>query len=201
MNYATLSTALQTICQTTETTFVANIPMFVQVAERKIHMEAKLPTNRKNATGLSTTVGARNIVLPTDYINVKSIEITTAAGVVNLLSKAAEYLNEMYPVTATQAQPKFWAHYDETSINIAPTPDQIYPLTLHYFAMPASIVTAGTTWLGTNYEHVLLYGSVIQAYTFLKGAPDVMTYYQTQYDAALAELKGVASESKMQSFR
>ena len=200
MNYATLTQSLQDICQTTETSFVTHIPNFVQVAERKIHMEAKLPSNRKNASGACVSA-VRNLTLPADYINVKSVEVITAGGPVNLLPKAPEFLNEMYPVQTIQAQPKFWAHYDETTIIVAPTPDQPYSVVFHYFGMPVSIVTAGTTWLGTTYEHVLLYASVIEAYIYLKGAPEVMAYYQQAYESALTELKGVASESKMQGYR
>lgn len=200
MNYSALVEQIQSICQTTETTFNANIERFIQTAERKIHMEAKLPSSRKNATGV-TVSGTRAITLPSDYINVKAIEVTTSGGPVNLLPKAPEYLNEMYPLQTTLAQPKVWAYSDETTINVAPTPDQVYPITFHYFALPASIVTQGTTWLSNNYEHVLLYASVIEAYIFLKGAPDVMAYYDKAYQDALNELKGVASESKMQSYR
>jgi hypothetical protein len=200
MNYSALVEQIQSICQTNETTFNANIERFIQTSERKIHMAAKLPSSRKNASGV-TVLGTRALTLPSDYINVKALEITTAGGPVNLLPKAPEFLNEMYPVQTTLAQPKFWAYSDETTINLAPTPDQAYPVMFHYFAMPASIVTQGTTWLSNNYEQVLLYGSVVEAYIFLKGAPEVMAYYTQAYESALGELKGVASESRMQNYR
>jgi len=165
-----------------------------------IHMEAKLPSMRKNSTG-ATVVGSRSVTLPTDYITDKAIDITTASGVVNLLPKAAEYISEMYPVSATQAQPKFYARYDETTIILGPTPDQIYTVGFHYNAMPTSIVTASTTWLGNNFEQVLLYGSLLHAYTFLKGSADVMAYYKTAYDTGLTEMKAMIAQTKMQEFR
>jgi hypothetical protein len=202
MNYATLKQAIQDITQNYETTFVASIDQFIKIAERRIHMEANLPSSRKNATGV-TVIGNRSVTLPADYITGKAIEITTAAGVVNLLPKAAEYLNEMYPVAATQAQPKFYAQYDESMLILAPTPDQIYTVGFHYMAVPTSITTAvsGTTWLGTNFDQVLLYAALLEAYVFMKGSADVMAYYKAAYDAGIDEIRNVVSTTKMNNFR
>lgn len=200
MNYAALVTLIQSTTQNYENTFVANVDGFIQRAERMIHTEANLPTSRKNSTGVMT-IGSRTLVLPFDYITGKSIEITTAAGVVNLLPKAAEYINEMYPVVATLAPPKVYAQYDELTLLIGPTPDLAYVVNFHYMAIPTSIVSANTTWLGNNFENVLLYGSLLHAYTFMKGSADVMTYYKTAYDTALAELKAAVTQTKMHNYR
>lgn len=200
MSYATLKQAVQDITQNSETTFVANIDLFIQTAERQIHMEAGLPSARKNTTG-ATVVGSRSVTLPTDYITGKSVEITTATGVVNLLPKAAEYITEMYPLAATQAPPKFYAQYDETTLLIGPTPDLIYTVGFHYFAMPTSIVTASTTWLDTNFPQVLLYATLLHAYIFMKGSTDVMAFYKAAYDIALAELQSVIKQTPMQNYR
>lgn len=205
MNYAALLQQVQDTTQNNETTFVANIPGFVKTAERMIYMEAGLPGTRKNTTG-ATVVGNRSVTLPTDYIYMKSVEITTASGVVNLLPKAAEFLTEMYPLTTTQAPPKYYAHYDSTTyhaetINVAPTPDLIYVVGFHYFAVPTSIVTASTTWLGDNFDQVLLYATLLQAYIFMKGSADIMAFYKQAYDVGLAELKGTVQNIKMDNFR
>ena len=163
-------------------------------------MEANLPSSRKNTTGVMT-IGNRTLALPADYIVGKSIEITTAAGVVNLLPKAAEFLNEMYPIVATQAQPKYYAQYDTTNLIVAPTPDLAYAVNFHYFAMPTSIVTAGTTWLDTNFPQTLLYCALLHAYVYMKGSPDVMAYYKEAFAAGLKEIQAVTAAIKMNDYR
>lgn len=200
MSYATLSANILDFTQNNDVAFTAAIPTFVQLAERQIHMEANLPSSRKNTTGV-LTIGNRTLALPADYIVGKSLEITTAAGVVNLLPKAAEFLNEMYPVVATQAQPKYYAQYDATNLIVAPTPDLAYAVGFHYLAMPTSIVTAGTTWLDTNFPQTLLYCSLLHAYVYMKGSPDIMAYYQTAFAAGLKEIQAVTSAIKMNDYR
>jgi len=200
MNYTALKQAIQDTTQNYETTFVASLDQFIHFAERRIHQEANLPSSRKNATGV-TVVGSRSVTLPTDYITLKSVEITTASGVANLLPKAAEFITEMYPVVATQAEPKFYAVYDTATIIVGPTPGLIYTVGFHYFAMPPSIVTATNTWLGDNFEQVLLYAALLEAYIFMKGSADVMTYYQAAYTVGLKEIQSVTSALKMNDFR
>lgn len=205
MNYTALKQQIQDTTQNNDTTFLANIDGFIKTAERRIYLEAAIPGTRKNATGV-TVAGNRSVTLPTDYIYLKSVEITTVTGVYNLLPKAAEFLTEMYPLVATQTQPKYYAHYDSTTyhaetINVAPTPDQIYTVNFHYFATPASIVTAATTWLGDNFDQVLLYAALLEAYVFMKGSADVMAYYKTAYDVGLSEIRSATQNIKMDNFR
>jgi len=200
MNYTSLAALIESTTQNNEPTFVATIPTFVQMAERQIHMEARLPSARKNTTGV-TVIGSQFVTLPLDYITGKAIEIVTAAGTVNLLPKSPEFITEMYPVAATVAQPRYYAQYDTTSLMLGPTPDQAYPVNFHYFAVPTSIVTAGNTWLGDNFEHVLLYASLLHAYVFMKGSADIMAYYKAAYDAGITELRVVASNTKQTNFR
>lgn len=200
MNYTALSAAIQDFTQNNEATFVANIPLFVRTAERMIYMEANLPATRKNTTGV-TVIGNRSVTLPVDYITGKAVEITTATGVVNLLPKAPEFITELYPVVATQAPPKYYAQYDETTIILGPTPDLVYTVGFHYFGVPTSIVTANNTWLGDRFDQVLLYASLLQAYVFMKGSADVMAYYKTAYDTALAEMRAVITTIKTNDFR
>jgi len=200
MNYAALSALIESTTQNNDPVFLANIDRFIQMAERRIHMEANLPSSRKNTTGV-LTIGSRSLTLPTDYIVGKAVEIVTATGVVNLLPKAAEFLTEMYPVTATQAQPKYYAQYDELTLTVAPTPDLAYVVNFHYFAMPSSIVVTGNTWLGDKFEQVLLYATLLEAYVFMKGSADIMAYYKAGYDAGLKEFQQVTGAIKMNDFR
>lgn len=200
MNYAALSALIESTTQNNDPVFLANIDRFIQMAERRIHMEANLPSSRKNTTGV-LTIGSRNLTLPTDYIVGKAVEIVTATGVVNLLPKAAEFLTEMYPVTSTLAQPKYYAQYDELTLTVAPTPDLAYVVSFHYFAMPSSIVVTGNTWLGDKFEQVLLYAALLEAYVFMKGSPDIMAYYKAGYDAGLKEIQQVTGAIKMNDFR
>jgi len=200
MNYTELHALIISTTQNDDTTFVAAVDGFIKMAERRIHQEANLPSSRKNSTG-ATVVGSRSVTLPSDYITLKSVEITTATGVVNLLPKAAEFITEMYPVVATQAEPKFYAVYDSATMIVGPTPGLIYTVGFHYFAMPTSIVTASTTWLGNNFDQVLLYASLLEAYVFMKGAPDIMTYYKAGYDLGMKEIQSVTSALKMNDFR
>jgi len=200
MNYASLLAQVQDITQNFETSFVANIPLFVQRAERRIHMEAGLPSSRANSTGV-TVAGSRDITVPATLISMESLGITVSGAEVNLLPKSAPFLDEMYPVVATQDVPKYYARYDVGTIKMAPTPAAAYPVTFHYFAMPTSIVTAGSSWLGDNYEQTLLYGVLLEAYVFMKGSSDVMAYYKTGYDAGMAEIKAITSATKLNGFR
>lgn len=200
MNYAQLSALIQSTTQNDDPVFVATIDRFIQTAERRIYMEAKLPATRKNATGV-TAIGNRSVTLPTDYITGKAVEITTASGVVNLLPKAAEFINEMYPVSTVQAEPKYYAQYDKDTIIVGPTPGLAYVVGFHYFAVPASIVTASTTWLGDNFDQLLLYAALLEAYVFMKGSTDIMAYYKTAYDAGLEEIRNTLSVTKLNNFR
>lgn len=200
MNHAELAALIQSTTQNNDVLFVATIDRFIQMAERRIYTEAKMPSTRKNTTGLMT-IGSRSVILPLDYITGKAVDITTAAGVVNLLPKAAEFIMEMYPVASTQAQPKYYAQYDETTLIVGPTPSLAYVVGFHYFAVPASIVTASTTWLGDNFDQLLLYAALLEAYVFMKGSADIMSYYKAAYDLGLEELRSTMSATKLNNFR
>lgn len=200
MNYTELSALIQSTTQNDDPVFLATIDRFIQTAERRIYMEAKLPSTRKNAAGI-TVIGSRSITLPTDYITGKAIEITTATGVVNLLPKAAEFIMEMYPVASVQAEPKYYAQYDSSTIIVGPTPGLAYVVGFHYFAVPTSIVTAATTWLGDNFDQLLLYAALLEAYVFMKGSADIMSYYKTAYDAGLEEVRSTMGVTKLNNFR
>lgn len=200
MNYSDLFDLIQTTTQNDEATFVATIDRFIQTAERRIYTEAKIPATRKNTTGV-TTIGNRSVTLPTDYITGKAVDITTASGVFNLLPKSPEFIMEMYPLASTTAEPKYYAQYSETTLILGPTPDLVYTVGFHYFGVPSSIITADTTWLGDNFDQLLLYAALLEAYVFMKGSPDIMQYYKTGYDYGMAELKQVIADTRQSNYR
>lgn len=190
MNYAQLSQLIQDYCQSTETSFVANIPTFVQVAEERIYNSVQLPALRKNVTG-TMTQGFQYFSLPSDWLSTFSMAvITPVTGEYEyLLNKDVNFIRASYPFPATSGKPKYYAIFDDGTMILGPTPDANYTAELHYFYYPASIVTNSTSWLGDNFESVLLYGSLREAYTYLKGEADMMQYYEQKYQEALGLLK------------
>lgn len=200
MTYATLSQQIIDTTQNNDPVFLSYIPNFIQLAERQIYTEARLPTVQISAP-LTATIGSRSLTLPADFITARSLSIATANGIVHLIPKAPSFLEEMYPVTTTQAPPKYYAQENETTLSIAPTPDLAYSATLKYAGLPASIVTAGETWLDTKFPHLLLYASLLHAYVFQKGEADIMSYYKSAYDIALRELTQTMGDTRQDNFR
>ena len=190
MNYAQLVQAIQDYCENTESSFVANIPNFVQVAEERIYNTVQLPAIRKNVTGTMTS-GNKYLSLPDDWLSTFSMAVIDPATQVQdfLLNKDVNFIRESYPSPATDGIPKYYAVFDDTSLILGPTPDDDYGVELHYYAYPESIVTAGTSWLGDNFESVLLYGCLREAYIYMKGEPDILQMYENKYLEALALLK------------
>lgn len=193
MNYSELSQAIQEYCENTETSFVANIPTFVQLAEQRIYNSVQVLAERKNSTG-SVTQGNPYLSLPSDWL------ATFALSVVNpatndrtfLLNKDVEYIREAYPNPTTQGMPGHYAQFDKDTMIIGPTPDYSYSVELHYYGYPQSIVTANTTWLGDNFDSVLLYGALREAYIYMKGEQDLINNYEQKYQEGLALLKVLA---------
>ena len=190
MTYAELVQALQDYLQNDEATFVSQIPTIVRQAEDRIYQTCQLPVLRKNATS-TMTGGEPYLALPTDFLAVYSLALTQAAdsGYAILLEKDVGFLQEAFPRPSDISQPRFYAIWDDSTLRLAPIPDQAYPVELHYFYKPASIVDAGTSWLGTHVESALLYGCIVEAYTFMKGSDDLMQLYKAQYAEALGRLK------------
>jgi len=166
------------------------INIFIQQAEQRIFNSVQLPVLRKNVTGLVTT-GNKYLNVPTDWLSTFSLAVIhpTTQEQTFLLNKDVEFIRECYPPPDTLATPKHYAIFDNTTFILGPTPDAGYNMELHYYAYPTSIVTAGTSWLGTNFDSVLLYGSLLEAYTFMKGETDVIQNYMARYNEALAQLK------------
>ena len=190
MNYSQLTTLIQDYCESTEQSFVANIPTFVQLAEERIYNTVQIPAIRKNVTG-TTSNGNQYLTLPSDWLSTFSIAVidNTTGEYEYMLNKDVNFIRASYPFPATSGKPKYYAIFDATTMLLGPTPNANYTAELHYYYYPVSIVTAGTSWLGNNFDSVLLYGSLREAYTYLKGEQDMMTYYEQKYQEALGQLK------------
>jgi hypothetical protein len=196
MNYSELTQAIKDYTENTESTFVTNIPNFVRQAEERIHRLIIIPELRKNVTA-STTSGNQYISRPSDFLSVFSLAVVDGSNNYQyLLDKDVNFIREAYPASATSSLPKYYAIFDgdvqatATTGNfiVGPTPDAVYTIELHYYFDPPSIVTSSTSWLGENAERVLLYGSLIEAYTFMKGEPDVSAMYQKNFEESLSDL-------------
>jgi hypothetical protein len=169
---------------------VANIPNFVQLAEERIYNSVQIPAIRKNVTGTMTNTFPY-FQLPSDWLSTFSLAVIdpTTGEYEYLLNKDVNYIRAAYPPPNSTGKPKYYAIWDDATMILGPTPDQAYTAELHYYYYPPSIVNNSTSWLGDNFETVLLYGSLREAYTYLKGEQDMMTYYEQKYQESLALLK------------
>ena len=188
---ATLTTAIQDYTDNSETTFVNNIPNFVKAAEEKILKSVDFDYFRKNVTSTLTS-SDQFLTVPTDYLASFSLQITTSGSESFLLQKDVNFLREYTPASTTTGLPKYYARFDENNFILAPTPNSAYTIELHYFYRPTSLTAGadgGTTWLSTNAPFALLYGSLVEAYSFMKGEPDVLQNYNGLYTQYLERLK------------
>jgi hypothetical protein len=168
------------------------VDTFIRQAEQRIFNSVQLPVFRKNVVG-NTTLNNKYLNVPTDWLatfSLAAIDPVTGAQTY-LLQKDVEYIRECYPVPTATGTPKYYAIFDNTTFILGPTPDDDYDMELHYFYYPQSIVDSGsgTSWLGDNFDSVLLYGSLLEAYTFMKGEADVIQNYMARYNEALMMLK------------
>jgi hypothetical protein len=207
MTYAELVQLLQDYCETSETSFVANIPRFVRQAEQRVYRTVMIPELRKGATA-PIVAGNPYVARPPDFLSVFSFAVIDGTGAYYFLyDKDPSFIREGYPSPTITGLPKYYAQFDgETPTSqgnfiVAPAPDATYTVELQYYYDPPSIVDAGTSWLGENAETVLLYGSLVEAYTYLKGDADLMGQYRQQYDAALGQLLGIDVRSKRDDYR
>jgi len=197
MNYTELVQAIKDYTENTEATFVSQIPTFVRQAEEFIHRSVIIPELRKNVTA-SMSKDTPYIARPSDFLSPFSFAVIDSDGIYTfLIDKDVNFMREAYPnQTSTTGTPKYYAEFDGdfASTNspgnfiLGPTPDKDYNVQLHYYYDPPSIVTSTTSWLGDNSEEVLLYGSLLNAYVFMKGEPDVMAMYKQRFDDALQKL-------------
>lgn len=196
MNYTQLCSNIQDYV---ENSFSSDqLATFVKQAEQRIYNSVQLPALRKTAT-LTATSSSPYLNCPNDYLSTFSLAVIDALGdYYFLLDKDVSYIREAYPSASTTAQPKYYALFggqvaDDAELRfiLGPTPNSAYSLELQYFYYPESIVTAGTTWLGDNFDAALLWGSVVEAYVFLKGEETLISIYKNRYDEALALLKNL----------
>ena len=198
MNYTELTANILDYTQNYETAFIAAVPVFVTQAEERIYNTVQIPPLRKNVTG-GVTAGNKYLSCPADYLSTFSLAVIDADGNYEyLLNKDVNFIRASFPNPNDQGLPKYYALFgptvvssvttDELSFILGPTPDDSYDVELHYYYYPQSITTAGTSWLGDNYSPALLYGSLVEAYTYMKGEADVMAFYQKKYEEALAQL-------------
>jgi len=189
MNYSQLVTEIQNYTENQFTTEVVNT--FITQAEQRIYNTVQLPALRKNVTG-TTTSGNKYLAMPTNWLATFSLAVINANNEYTyLLNKDVNFIRQSYPDTDSDfyGTPAYYAVFDNTAFIMGPTPDASYAIELHYFYYPESITTAGTSWIGDNFSSTLLYGSLLEAYTYMKGEADVMAKYQQRYDDAMALLK------------
>ena len=188
--FTTLKSAIQDYTQNTETSFVSNLPTFIVQAEDRIIKSVELPNFRKNVTG-TFTASNQYLSTPSDYLYPYSLAVLDSdSNYSYLLNTDVSFMREAYPLVSTTGTPKHYAQFDDTTFIVGPTPNSNFTTELHYFYVPQSITVSsdGTTWLGTNAPEVLLYASLLEAYTFMKGEPDLMMNYEKRFQEALQRL-------------
>lgn len=191
LTYTTLKQAIQDYTESSETTFVNNLDLIIKQAEDRILKSVQLPDFRVNKTG-NMTSGNQYLTMPTDFLAPYSLAVDDS-GYEYLIFKDVNFIREAYPASSTSGTPKYYAIFDEDTFIVGPTPDENFTVELHYFYKPTSITASGdgTSWLGTNAESVLLYGCLVEAYTFLKGDTDLLQLYSVRYEDALSDLKSL----------
>ena len=188
--FTTLKTAIQDYTQNTESTFVTNLPTLIVQAENRIIKSVELPNFRQNVTGTLTS-GNPYLSTPSDYLYPFSLAVLDSSNNYDyLLNKDVSFIREAYPTASTTGSPKFYAQFDDDTFIVAPAPDANLTDELHYFYIPQSITVAssGESWLGTNATDALLYASLVEAYTFMKGEPDILSGYENRFKEALGRL-------------
>jgi hypothetical protein len=212
MNYTTLFETIKGYCENdfpntqfgdptaVNATFTSKeqIDTFIQQAEQRIYNSVQFPAIRNNVTGL-TTANNKYLSSPSDFLAVYSMAVIDGSGNYEyLLNKDVNFIRAAYPNPTSTGLPRYYALFGPTTTNtipavitneysfiLGPTPDAAYNVELHYYYYPESIVTASTTWLADNFDSVLLYGSLLEAYTYMKGEPDVIANYEKRYNEAL----------------
>ena len=222
MNYATLVQTIKAYCENEFPQVVGSggltsteqINTFIQNAEERIYNSVQIPAIRKNVTG-NTTPNNKYLQIPNDWLSTFSLAVVcngpttlpdgrifVAGDYLYLLNKDVNFIREAYPSQSDVGLPIYYAVFDYNSFILGPMPNAAYTMELHYFYYPTSITTAGTSWLGDNFESVLLYGSLLEAATFMKSEQDVLANYTTRYNEALALLKMLGdAKDRMDAYR
>ena len=214
MNYTQLVSAIESYTENQfPVTYLADgstvsstdqINRLIEQAEQRIYNSVQFPSLRKNVTGFTST-SVKYLSAPSDFLAVYSIAVVDTLGNYEyLLNKDVNFIRQAYPNPTDTAFPKYYALFgptttdatnplitNELSLILGPTPNASYTVELHYYYYPESITTvsSGQTWLGDNFDTVLLYGALVEAYTYMKGEADLITLYNTKYNEALALAK------------
>ena len=201
MTYSELVAAIQSYTENQfPTTYLADgsgvtsttqINTFITQAEQRIYNTIQFPSLRKNVTGVTTT-NNKYLSLPSDFLAVYSLAVIDGTGVYEyLLNKDVNFIREAYPINnlASRGRPRHYANFDDSAFILGPTPDLAYSAELHYGYYPESIVTAGTTWLGNEFDSALLNGALVEAIRFMKGEQDMVALYERLYVQAIGLLK------------
>ena len=189
MDYTQLKVDIQDICETTFTD--AQLAMFTEQAEQKIYNTVQIPALRKNVTG-GLTANNTYLDIPSDFLWSYSLAVVDGDGNYSfLINKDVNFIREAYPKVTSIGLPVHYAYFNDDAFIVGPTPDSNYSVELHYGYYPASIVTAGTTWLGDEFDSALLNGALIEAIRFLKGEPDMVAMYERLYVQAIGLLKNL----------
>jgi hypothetical protein len=204
MTYAELVAAIKSYTESDFSTVDVNL--FITQAETRIYNTVQIAYLRKNVTG-TITGDNKYLAVPDDWLDTYSLAVIDGSGNYSyLLNKDVNFIRESFPLPATTGLPEYYALFDDSAFILGPTPDTGYSVELHYYYYPLSITnnntSSNTTWIGDNYSTVLLYGSLLEANTFLKGEPDVMEEYQKRYDAAVGALKQLSEyKNRNDSYR
>lgn len=193
MTYGELKTAIQDYTENDETTFVNNLPLFIRLAEERILKSVQLNLFQKNQAGTMTS-GNQYLAAPSDFLAPFSLSIDVSGAAEFLLFKDLDFVQTYTPDPTTTGQPKYYAQFDVDNFILAPTPNANFTVDIHYLYRPASLTAgadSGTSWLSTNAEIALLYGSLVEAYTFMKGDPNLMQMYMQRYGEAVSRLKNL----------
>jgi len=211
MNYTQLIAAIQSYTENQfPDTYLADgsavsattqLNTFIKQAEQRIYNTVQFPSLRRNVTGF-TNPNNKYLACPQDFLSVYSMAVINTDGSYEyLLNKDVNFIRQAYPIPTDTGLPKYYALFgptvagttitDELSFIVGPTPDSAYSVELHYYYYPESIVDAGDgrTWLGDNFDSVLLYGCLVEAYTFMKGEADMVQLYEAKYKEALDKAK------------
>ena len=190
--FTTLKTAIQDYTDNTESTFVSQLSRFIINAEERILKECQLDDFRKNVTG-SATQSIKFLTKPTDFLAPFSLSVVNSSSNEFLEYKHITFLQDYTPDPTTTGVPKYYGDWDEHTFLLAPTPNANFTAELHYFYRPQSITASsdGTSWLGTNAELAMLYGALVEAYTFMKGEQDLLSLYNGRFQESLQWLKNL----------
>lgn len=207
MNYGALKASIQDVCENTFTD--AQLALFVQQAEQKIYNSVQLASLRKNVTG-NLAASNKYLNAPTDFLSTYSLAVVDERGDYHyLINKDVNFIREAYPNQADVGVPRYYSIFgprsdypNELSFIVGPTPDRAYVAELHYYYYPESIVTAGETWLGDNFDSALLNGSLVEAIRFMKGEADLVQFYSEMFIQSMSLLKNLGDgKQRMDAYR